>query len=82
MSVPSFVVSAGQKRRRVKARDPRLSPQIGDLLAIGRDRRRVQGVDERVIVFGPPDGVAIRRCSLSAWQEWASTALVEEVGHA
>ncbi|MGH8156578.1 MAG: hypothetical protein ACREPQ_00530 [Rhodanobacter sp.] len=78
----AVAASPAHKSTRRQRRDPRLAPQIGDLLAKGRDRRLVQGVDERGIVFGHPDAVATRRCPLSAWQDWAGAALIEEVGHA
>lgn len=82
MQTAAVAATRGTRARVRKPRDPRLAPQVGDLLAKGRDRRLVQGVTERDIVFGHPDAVATRRCSLPAWQDWARAAVVEEAGHA
>lgn len=61
------------------ARDPRVDPQPGDVLAAGSDVREVFERISGRIEYGFPKRAASRWLSLIQWQRWARDADVKKV---
>jgi len=62
-------------------RDPRVTPQLLDVVRVGKNERCVEYVTALgTVVYSVQNGRHERKCSLATWRRWAKGGKVERIG--
>ena len=66
------------------ARDPRVQPKVGDVIAKGTGsrilQRNVLGVEDDVISFCVPNSTLVHKTTMKKWWTWAADTKIRKVG--